>query len=70
MTQRSQTRRVCASPHALRTVKDYLDTVEYIHWTPVRRGLVKRPEGRKWSTFHEYGGRGFGGAGAAARAED
>ena len=42
--------------HALRTVKDYMDTVEYIHLNPVRRGLVSRPGQWKWSSFHEYAG--------------
>ncbi len=31
--------------HALRTVKDYTDTVEYIHRNPVRRGLVEAARG-------------------------
>ena len=42
--------------HALRTVKDYIDTIEYIHLNPVRRGLVKQPGDWKWSSFHEYAG--------------
>ncbi len=42
--------------HALRTVKDYTDTVEYIHRNPVRRGLVTRPEEWTWSSYHEYAG--------------
>ena len=42
--------------HALRTVKDYTDTVEYIHLNPVRRGLARRPEEWKWSSYHEYAG--------------
>lgn len=41
---------------ALRTVKEYLDKVEYIHLNPVRRGLVKRTEDWKWSSVHEYAG--------------
>ena len=40
---------------ALRTVKEYHETVEYIHWNPVRRGLVARPEEWRWSSVHEYG---------------
>lgn len=44
--------------HALRTVKDYSDTVEYIHLNPVRRGLVKNPGDWKWSSFLEYAGVG------------
>jgi putative transposase len=39
---------------ALRTVKEYQETVEYIHLNPPRRGLVKRPEDWKWSSVHEY----------------
>jgi putative transposase len=45
---------------ALRTVREYNDTVEYIHRNPVRRGLVETPEAWKWSSAHEYappGGR-------------
>jgi putative transposase len=40
---------------ALRTVKEYNETVEYIHCNPVRRGLVSHPEDWKWSSVHEYG---------------
>jgi putative transposase len=39
---------------ALRTVKEYQETVEYIHWNPLRWGLLKRPEDWKWSSAHEY----------------
>jgi len=39
---------------ALRTVKEYHAKVEYIHWNPVRRGLVKTVEEWKWSSVHEY----------------
>jgi putative transposase len=42
--------------HALRTVRDYWDTVEYIHLNPVRRGLVGKPENWTWSSFAEYSG--------------
>ena len=42
--------------HALRTVKDYGETVEYIHMNPVKRGLVERPEQWQWSSFPEYAG--------------
>ncbi|HEY6292841.1 MAG TPA: transposase [Terriglobia bacterium] len=44
--------------HALRTVRNYGETVEYIHLNPVRRGLVKRPAEWKWSSFAEYSGLG------------
>jgi putative transposase len=42
---------------ALRTVKEYNETVEYIHLNPVRRGLVGRAGDWEWSSFHEYAGR-------------
>src|SRR5215472_3057016 len=41
---------------ALRTVKKYHETVEYIHLNPVRRGLVRRAEDWKWSSTREYAG--------------
>ena len=41
---------------ALRTVKEYLETVEYIHLNPVRLGLVKRAEEWRWSSAPEYAG--------------
>ena len=41
---------------ALRTVKEYHETVEYIHLNPVRRGLVKQPEQWPWSSYREYAG--------------
>ncbi len=42
--------------HALRTVQDYWETVEYIHRNPVRRGLVAKPENWIWSSAAEYSG--------------
>lgn len=41
---------------ALRTVKEYMETVEYTHINPVRRGLVRSPQEWKWSSVHEYSG--------------
>ena len=41
---------------AQRTVKEYAETVEYIHLNPVKRGLVRRPDEWKWSSFPEYAG--------------
>ena len=40
---------------ALRTVREYNETVEYIHTNPVRRGLVARAEEWRWSSAHEHG---------------
>ncbi len=41
---------------ALRTVKEYNEKVAYIHWNPVKAGLVERPEDWKWSSVHDYTG--------------
>ena len=41
---------------APRTVKEYNETVEYIHLNPVRRGLVGDTRDWKWSSVHEYAG--------------
>ena len=38
----------------LRTVKEYRETVEYIHWNPVKAGLATRPEDWEWSSAREY----------------
>lgn len=38
----------------LRTVKEYWETIDYIHMNPVRRGLVNRPEDWRWSSIHSY----------------
>ena len=39
---------------ALRTVKEYQETADYLDLNPLRRGLVKGPEDWKWSSAHEY----------------
>ncbi|MGH9448453.1 MAG: transposase, partial [Terriglobia bacterium] len=41
---------------ALRTVEEYNAKVEYIHWNPVKAGLVSRPEEWAWSSVHDYTG--------------
>jgi hypothetical protein len=41
---------------ALRTVKEYNEKVEYIHWNPVTAGLVRRPEDWTWSSVHDFTG--------------
>jgi putative transposase len=40
----------------LRRVKEYHETVDYIHWNPVRRGLAAKPQDWRWSSVHEYAG--------------
>ena len=42
--------------HAIRTVKEYGEKVEYIHQNPVRAGLVEQPEQWAWSSAREYSG--------------
>ena len=41
---------------ALRTVKEYNETVGYIHWNPVKAGLAHRPQEWRWSSLNEYSG--------------
>jgi REP-associated tyrosine transposase len=41
---------------ALRNIKEYHDSLAYIHFNPVKRGLVARPEQWRWSSIHSYGG--------------
>ncbi len=48
--------------HALRTVQEYCDTVDYIHLNPVRRGLVAKPESWTWSSAAESRRKSSGGA--------
>jgi REP element-mobilizing transposase RayT len=44
------------SDRALRTVKEYHETVAYIHGNPVKAKLVLRPEDWPWSSVHDYTG--------------
>jgi len=44
--------------HAIRTVKEYQDAMQYMHFNPVNKGLVRTPEDWPWSSFHSYGGPG------------
>ncbi len=41
---------------ALRTVKEYGETVDYLRFNPVRGGLVRRPQDWRWSSFNEHAG--------------
>jgi len=40
--------------HAIRDEKDFLIHVEYIHYNPVKHGLVTRVADWEWSSFHRY----------------
>jgi len=44
--------------HAIRTVKEFHDALRYMHFNPVQKTLVERPEEWLWSSFHSYGGPG------------
>jgi REP-associated tyrosine transposase len=43
---------------AVRTVKEYQDALQYMHFNPVKNRLVKKPEDWPWSSLHSYGGPG------------
>jgi putative transposase len=40
----------------IRTVKQYRETLQYMHFNPVERGLVAKPEQWPWSSFLCYAG--------------
>ncbi len=40
--------------HTIRDDDDWGRHVDYIHWNPVKHGLVKRPQDWRWSSVHRY----------------
>lgn len=40
--------------HAIRDTQDYQNHLHYIHYNPVKHGLVKSPRDWPWSSFHRY----------------
>jgi putative transposase len=40
--------------HTCRDQDDLNRCIDYIHWNPVKHGLVKRVRDYSWSTFHRY----------------
>ena len=40
--------------HQIRDERDYKAHVDYVHFNPVRHGLVKSPKDWLYSTFHRY----------------
>jgi putative transposase len=40
--------------HAIRDQADFNRHMDYIHWNPVRHGLVQIPIDWPWSTFHRF----------------
>ena len=45
--------------HQIRDEKDLQHHVDYIHYNPVKHGLVQRVEDWPWSTYHKYVKEGF-----------
>ncbi len=45
--------------HQIRDEDDPRRQVDYIHYNPVKHGLVDSPKEYQWSSFNEYLGRGY-----------
>jgi putative transposase len=45
--------------HQIRDEKDYNNHLDYIHYNPVKHGLVKPVKDSPYSTFHNYVKKGF-----------
>ena len=45
--------------HQIRDDPDFARHVDYIHWNPVRHGLVARVADWPYSTFHRFVGEGI-----------
>jgi putative transposase len=45
--------------HQIRDENDLQRHVDYIHYNPVKHGLVRRVEDWPWSTYHRYVREGF-----------
>ena len=43
--------------HYMRTPQELLETLEYIHWNPVRKELAKTPTNWPWSSAAAYAGK-------------
>lgn len=48
----------CFWEHQIRDDTDYARHMDYIHWNPVKHGLVKRVADWPYSTFHKFVERG------------
>jgi len=40
--------------HVIRDDKDFVNHVQYIHYNPVKHGLVRAPKDWEYSSFHRY----------------
>lgn len=43
----------------IRDERDYLNHLHYIHYNPVKHGLVNRPEDYPYTSYNEYFKRGW-----------
>jgi len=45
--------------HTIRDEEDYQKHLDYIHWNPVKHGIVRRPGEWRYSSFDKYVDRGY-----------
>ena len=45
--------------HTIRDEEDYRRHLDYIHWNPVKHGIVQRPSHWRYSSFDKYVDRGY-----------
>jgi len=45
--------------HTIRDENDWGRHVDYVHWNPVKHGLVRRPQDWRWSSVHRYIAKGL-----------
>lgn len=45
--------------HVIRDERDYLNHLHYIHYNPVKHGLVNKPEDYPYTSYNEYFKRGW-----------
>jgi len=38
----------------VRNTKEYRERLDYMHLNPVKRGLVRRPQDRRWSSYNNF----------------
>jgi putative transposase len=48
--------------HRIRNDDDCAKHIDYIHWNPVKHGLVTKPHDWQWSSFHKFQKNGYYGA--------
>jgi putative transposase len=56
--------------HQIRNERDFQNHIDYIHYNPVKHGLVKKVSDWPFSTFHRYVGQGVYGTDWAGMSDD